>query len=106
MFVDPNFGMYARDLEICEYISKIQKDKNYPRYTRASTGKNRKDRISKAFRLLKGHWRSFSVCKKEKVNWVIMHVFSVQLIYFFIFVNIIYILSLPYQKKLYLAALN
>ena len=54
MFVDPNFGMYERDLEICEYISKIQKDKNYPRAIFASTGKNRKDRIAKAISKLNG----------------------------------------------------
>lgn len=51
---DSNFGMYERDYEICEHINRLQKDSNYPRYTRASTGKNRKDRISKAFRLLNG----------------------------------------------------
>ena len=54
MFVDPNFGMYERDLEICEHISKIQKDKNYPRAIYASTGKNRKDRIAKAISKLNG----------------------------------------------------
>jgi len=51
---DSNFGMYERDYEICEHINRLQKDANYPRYTRASTGKNRKDRIAKAFRLLNG----------------------------------------------------
>jgi len=51
---DSNFGMYERDYEICEHINRLQKDSNYPRYTRASTGKNRKDRIAKAFRLLNG----------------------------------------------------
>ena len=54
MFVDPNFGMYERDLEICDHISKIQKDKNYPRAIFASTGKNRKDRIAKAISKLNG----------------------------------------------------
>ena len=54
MFCDPNFGMYERDYAICEHISKIQKDKNYPRYIFASTGKNRKDRIAKAIAKLNG----------------------------------------------------
>jgi radical SAM superfamily enzyme YgiQ (UPF0313 family) len=54
MFVDPNFGMYERDLEICEHIAKMQKDKNYPRAIFASTGKNRKDRIAKAINKLNG----------------------------------------------------
>jgi len=54
MMVDPNFGMYERDLEICEHIAKIQKDKNYPRAIFASTGKNRKDRIAKAISKLNG----------------------------------------------------
>ena len=46
--------MYERDLEICEHISKIQKDKNYPRAIFASTGKNRKERIAKAISKLNG----------------------------------------------------
>ena len=54
MVCDPNCGMYERDLAICEHISKIQKDKNYPRYIFASTGKNRKDRIAKAIAKLNG----------------------------------------------------
>ena len=54
MFCDPNFGMYERDYAICEHISKIQKEKNYPRYIFASTGKNRKDRIAKAVAKLNG----------------------------------------------------
>jgi radical SAM superfamily enzyme YgiQ (UPF0313 family) len=54
MFVDPNFGMYERDLEICDHVAKIQRDKNYPRAIFASTGKNRKDRIAKAISKLNG----------------------------------------------------
>jgi radical SAM superfamily enzyme YgiQ (UPF0313 family) len=54
MFADPNFGMYARDLEICDHIAGIQQTQGYPKSLFASTGKNKKERISKALRKLNG----------------------------------------------------
>ena len=68
MFCDPNFGMYERDLSICEHISKLQEKKNYPRYIFASTGKNRKDRIAAAISKLNGSlkfWLSVQSMDKE-----------------------------------------
>ena len=54
MFADPNFGMWRQDLEICEHIAAIQERQGYPRSLFASTGKNKKERISEALRKLKG----------------------------------------------------
>lgn len=51
---DLNFGMYQRDLEICERIADIQQRYEYPKYISATTGKNSKDRIIKAIRKLSG----------------------------------------------------
>ncbi len=54
MFADPNFGMYERDLEICEHIAGIQERQNWPQSIFASTGKNKKEQIAKALRRLNG----------------------------------------------------
>jgi radical SAM superfamily enzyme YgiQ (UPF0313 family) len=54
MFADPNFGMYERDLEICEHIEGIQQRQNWPQSIFASTGKNKKEQIAKALRKLNG----------------------------------------------------
>jgi len=54
MFADPNFAMYERDYEICDHIAKIQSERGWPTNIFASTGKNKKDRIATALRLLKG----------------------------------------------------
>ena len=49
---DLNFGMYPRDLEICEHLAKIQQKYNYPKYIKCTTGKNQKDKIIKAIKKL------------------------------------------------------
>jgi radical SAM superfamily enzyme YgiQ (UPF0313 family) len=54
IFADPNFAMYERDYEIVEHIEAIQAEQNWPRSIFASTGKNKKERIAKALRKLKG----------------------------------------------------
>lgn len=54
MFADPNFGMYARDSEICRHISNIQAKQNWPRNIFASTGKNKKERIGESLKMLNG----------------------------------------------------
>lgn len=54
MFADPNFAMYERDYEICDYIAKIQSERGWPTNIFASTGKNKKDRIAAALRMLRG----------------------------------------------------
>jgi len=54
---DLNFGMYERDVEICDAIHEIQKRYNWPKHITTSTGKNRKERIIEAVRRLNGTLR-------------------------------------------------
>jgi radical SAM superfamily enzyme YgiQ (UPF0313 family) len=54
IFADPNFAMYERDYEIVEHIEGLQQRQNWPRSIFASTGKNKKERIARALRKLKG----------------------------------------------------
>ena len=49
---DLNFGMYPRDMEICESLAKIQEKFGYPKYIKCTTGKNQKDKIIKAIKRL------------------------------------------------------
>ena len=51
---DLNFGMYPRDLEICDDIVGIQKKHDYPQRVLSTTGKNKKERIIKAIERLNG----------------------------------------------------
>ena len=53
-FADDNFGMYARDLEIADYIAWLQDHYNWPRYIRTTTGKNRGERIIQVMRKTRG----------------------------------------------------
>ena len=50
---DLNFGMYPRDLKICDSIVEIQKNYNYPHRILSTTGKNKKEQIIKAIEKLK-----------------------------------------------------
>ena len=54
---DLNFGMYPRDIEICESLAKIQQKFNYPKYIKCTTGKNQKDKIIKAIKRLNSSLR-------------------------------------------------
>jgi radical SAM superfamily enzyme YgiQ (UPF0313 family) len=54
---DLNFGMYERDVEICDAIHEIQKRYHWPKHITTSTGKNRKERIIEAVRRLNGTLR-------------------------------------------------
>ena len=54
---DLNFGMYPRDLEICESLAKIQQKFNYPKYIKCTTGKNQKDKIINAIKKLNSSLR-------------------------------------------------
>jgi len=54
MFSDPNFGMYRRDLQICEKIREMQARTSWPRDIFATTGKNNRDRIAGALERLNG----------------------------------------------------
>ena len=54
---DLNFGMYPRDLEICESLAKIQQKHSYPKYIKCTPGKNQKDKIIKAIKKLNNSLR-------------------------------------------------
>ena len=51
---DLNFGMYPRDIEICDDIVDIQNKYNYPERVLSTTGKNKKERIIQAIERLNG----------------------------------------------------
>lgn len=51
---DSNFGMYKQDLETCEMIADLQKRTGWPRYVQNSSGKNQKERVVEAARILGG----------------------------------------------------
>ena len=54
---DLNFGMYPRDLEICETLSTIQHEHDYPKFIKCTTGKNQKEKIIKAIKKLNNSLR-------------------------------------------------
>jgi len=49
---DLNFGMYKRDVEICEEIANIREKRDYPHYIECTTGKNSKERVVNALEKL------------------------------------------------------
>ena len=51
---DLNFGMIPQDLKICEVIRECQEKYSYPKRIQATTGKNRKEAIIEAIKLLSG----------------------------------------------------
>lgn len=53
-FADDNFGMYERDVEIADHIGRLQRDHDWPRYIRTTTGKNRGERIIRVMRKVNG----------------------------------------------------
>ena len=50
---DSNFGMFERDLEICEAIRKMQDRIDYPKVINVTTAKNRVDLILEMIKILK-----------------------------------------------------
>jgi radical SAM superfamily enzyme YgiQ (UPF0313 family) len=54
---DLNFGMYKRDVEICDAIRSIQDRYGWPKHITTSTGKNRKERVVEAVSRLNGTLR-------------------------------------------------
>lgn len=54
ILADLNFGMMPRDRQICEAIAKTQKQYGYPKKIDCSTGKNSKDKIIDAIKILNG----------------------------------------------------
>ena len=53
-FADDNFGMYAQDEEVADYLGHLMDKYDWPKYIRTTTGKNRGDRIIKVMRKAKG----------------------------------------------------
>jgi len=49
---DLNFGMYPRDIKICETIAQIQQKIEYPQFIKCTTGKNQKNKIIDAIKKL------------------------------------------------------
>jgi len=54
---DLNFGMYPRDLEICDALAETQKKYDYPHFIKCTTGKNQKEKIIKAVKKLSNSLR-------------------------------------------------
>ena len=54
MIADVNFGMMPRDYKICIELTKIQKKYSYPKKIDCSTGKNSKEKIIRAIKILNG----------------------------------------------------
>tara|TARA_B100000749_G_C18432644_1_gene468591 strand:- start:15 stop:2045 length:2031 start_codon:yes stop_codon:yes gene_type:complete len=51
---DLNFGMYAKDMEVCDSINRIQQKYDYPKFVKVTSGKNKQEQISKAIQKLGG----------------------------------------------------
>lgn len=54
ILADLNFGMMPRDRQICEALAETQKQYGYPKKIDCSTGKNSKDKIIDAIKILNG----------------------------------------------------
>jgi radical SAM superfamily enzyme YgiQ (UPF0313 family) len=54
LLADLNFGMMPRDRKICEALAETQKKYGYPKYIDCSTGKNSKEKIIDALKILNG----------------------------------------------------
>jgi radical SAM superfamily enzyme YgiQ (UPF0313 family) len=65
---DSNFGMYPQDLEHCKIIARIQDKYTWPGYIHVATGKNKKERVLSASKLIRGALRlSASVQSTDSV---------------------------------------
>ena len=53
-FSDLNFGMFPRDIEICDFINNIKEKYQYPTKIITTTGKNKKERIIESIKRLDG----------------------------------------------------
>ena len=49
---DLNFGMYPKDLEVCDSIKEVQQKYNFPKYVKVTSGKNKRDKIIAAIKKL------------------------------------------------------
>ena len=53
-FSDLNFGMFPRDIEICDFINNVKEKYHYPTKIITTTGKNKKERIIESIKRLDG----------------------------------------------------
>ena len=51
---DSNFGMFEEDLETCSFIGEMQEKYGYPKYISVTTGKNKRERVLEAAKLVNG----------------------------------------------------
>jgi len=54
---DSNFGMFAEDVEFCEYLGGVRNETGFPKFVYCSAGKNKQERILKCNDLLGGAMR-------------------------------------------------
>jgi radical SAM superfamily enzyme YgiQ (UPF0313 family) len=54
LIADSNFAMFEEDLDVCRVLAGEQSSHGYPRYINVATGKNRKERVLEAARLVNG----------------------------------------------------
>ena len=70
---DLNFGMYPKDIQICDIISQIQQNYGYPQRIIVSTGKNKKERIIDSIKRLHGALR-FLIAVQSTDNTVLTNI--------------------------------
>ena len=54
LIADSNFAMFPQDIDTCKAIAVTQRDYNYPHYINVATGKNKKERVLEAAKLVGG----------------------------------------------------
>lgn len=54
LIADSNFAMFKEDLDVCRVIAAEQERRGYPKYINVATGKNRKERVIEAAKLVHG----------------------------------------------------
>jgi radical SAM superfamily enzyme YgiQ (UPF0313 family) len=58
MFIaDSNFGMYEEDLDFCRAVAEMQEKYDFPEYVNVATGKNKKERVLEAAKIMNGALR-------------------------------------------------
>ena len=54
LIADSNFGMFSEDLDTCKVIAEEQDKNGYPKYINVATGKNKKERVLEAAKIVNG----------------------------------------------------
>jgi len=54
LIADSNFGMFEEDLDTCKVIAEEQAKNGYPKYINVATGKNKKERVLEAAKIVNG----------------------------------------------------